>query len=221
MAKVINNRIYLECEIDADGAYFKEIHEVIKLGLDKHVLIWDQSKQEVKNTDKEVFDVHMSMNKINSEGIKIFDRNICIELVKKNLVRTNFIQFGCWKSELSVINEIKSVCEIIWTEEYGEQIEFFAVLNESVEEYLFSNYLDSDGNFKWFNLGLYISDNKESLIFSMSHCGEEIYMFNLNAEEVEKMIFTVEYNDVYVRINRHQLYEHYEKCDIDTIVSEL
>jgi len=39
MAKVINNRIYLECEIDSIDSYKKEMVEVIKLFPDKHVFI--------------------------------------------------------------------------------------------------------------------------------------------------------------------------------------
>lgn len=198
MAKVINNRIYLEY------SYRKEINEVIKQFPDKHVIIWDQSKQEEKLTDDEFFDIYVSMNKIDDKDIKVFDRIIWGNLVANNLNRTKFLQIGCWKSEISLINEIKSVCRILDIEEYGEQIEFFVELDESVREYISNRYLDTNGYIKWFNLVLYSSNDKNSVIFASSHFGEENNILKLSTKEVEKAIATVENNYVYIRINRHQ-----------------
>jgi len=56
------------------------------------------------------------MNKIDDKGVKIFDRVIWANLVANNLHRTKFLQIGCWKSELSLINEIESVCKILGIE---------------------------------------------------------------------------------------------------------
>lgn len=205
MVKVISNRIYLECEDAEIDSYMNEMDKVIRLRLDKHVIIWDQSGLEENNTDGGIFDIYLSMNKLNGCGMKIFDRRIWINLVKINLYRTKFLQVGCWKSQLSLIDEIKSVCEILSIEECGEQIEFFVELSDPVREYVINRYLDSSGNIKWFNFGLYNSSEKKSGIFTSGHFGEENYIFMLNAEEVEKVIATVENNDVYIRINRHQL----------------
>lgn len=204
MAKIVNNRVYLECNINEIDSYSKEIHKVIGMGLDKYVIIWDQSEQEQKTTEDEIFDVYLNMNKINDDGIKIFDRKIWRTLVESNLYRAKFIQIGCWKSELGLIEEIKSVCKISGIEEYGDQIEFFMELNDTTREYIINRFQDANGNIKWFNLVLYSSSDKKSIIFSSSHFGEENYIFELNAQEVEKAIVAVENNDVYVRINRHQ-----------------
>ena len=76
------------------------------------------------------------MNKIDDKGVKVFDRITWANLVADNLKCTNFLQIGIWKSEISLINEIKSVCRILHTEEYGEQIEFFVGLNESAIGYI-------------------------------------------------------------------------------------
>ena len=116
----------------------------------------------------------------------------------------NFLEIDVWKSEIGLIEEIKSACKISGTEEYGEQIELFIELNDMTREYIINRYQDSNGNIKWFNLVLYSSSDKKSVIFASSHFGEENYIFELNAQEVEKAIVTVENNDVYVRINRHQ-----------------
>ncbi len=204
MAKVINNRIYLECEIGSYDSYKKELNEVLKINSDIHVTIWDQSKQEEKFTNDDLFDMCVLMNKIDDEGVKVFDRSIWSNLVVANLNRTKFLQIGCWKSEIGLIYEIESICKIRDVEEYGEQIEFFVESDESVREYIANRYLDTKGHIKWFNLGLYYSHDKDSLIFSSNHFGEENYIFRLNADEVEKSIIAVENNNVYIRINRHQ-----------------
>ena len=100
--------------------------------------------------------------------------------------------------------EKKSICAISSVEEDDNQIEFFVELNESLTDYIINQYLDSNGNIKWFNFYLFSSFEKEDIVFTSSHYGEEIYILRLNAEEVEKAISTVENNDAYVRINRHQ-----------------
>ncbi|NLY42646.1 MAG: hypothetical protein GX066_01470 [Clostridiaceae bacterium] len=204
MAKLINGRIYFECEIGSFDSYSREFDEAMKLFPNVPVTIWDQSKQEEKLTDDELFDVYVLMNKVDGAGVKIFDRSIWADLVKDNLNRTKFAQIGCWKSEIDLVDEIKSACKILDIEEYGEQIEFYVELDESVREYITKRYLNDKGHIKWFNLILYPSGDKNSPIFVSEHFGEENYIFKLSAEEVEKVIDTVKNNHVYIRINRHQ-----------------
>lgn len=205
MVKVINNRVYMECEVGSIDAYMKEFEKIVRLFPDKNILtIWDQSKQEEKLTDDEFYDIYVLIDKIDDTGTKVFDRAIWAKLVAANLNRTQFLQIGCWKSQASLINEIESVCQILRIEEYGDQIEFFVEFDELTREYITNEYLDTKGLIKWFSLGLYSSNDKNSIIFSSSHFGEENYIIGLSAEEVEKAITIVENNHVYIRINRHQ-----------------
>ena len=81
MPKIINNRIYMECELH-DDSYSNEMNKIIELALDKHLIIWDQSEQEKINEEK-LFDIYLSSNKSNEDGIKIFDRHICRNLAPK------------------------------------------------------------------------------------------------------------------------------------------
>jgi hypothetical protein len=205
VVKVINNRVYMECEVGSIDAYMKEFEKIVRLFPDKNILtIWDQSKQEEKLTDDEFYDIYVLIDKIDDTGTKVFDRAIWAKLVAANLNRTQFLQIGCWKSQASLINEIESVCQILRIEEYGDQIEFFVEFDELTREYITNEYLDTKGLIKWFSLGLYSSNDKNSIIFSSSHFGEENYIIGLSAEEVEKAITIVENNHVYIRINRHQ-----------------
>lgn len=203
MAKIINNRIYLECELDNTKSYMNEMEYVISLCLDKHVIIWEQSKQEEKHNKDELFDVYISMNKLDANGAKIFDKSIWPKLVGNIINRSKFLQIGCWKSELNLIDEIKSVSKILYIEENGEQLEFFIELDEPVKELVIRKYLGSNGSIKWFNFGLYCTKEKDSLIFSSSHFGEQYFILTLSTEDVEKMIIAVENNDAFIRINRH------------------
>lgn len=204
MATFINNRIYLECETNSPDSYMNEMMRVIEMGLDKHVIIWDQSRQEEKSSVKDLFDVHVSPCKVDNDGNKVFDRNIWAALVEYNLRRTKFLKIGCWKKEFDLINEVKSACKISGTEEYGEQIGFSLELNDLTKQYLINRYLNSDRNVKWFDLVLYSADDENSCVFISNHYGNENYIFKLTEEEVEKVIITVENNDIYVRINRHK-----------------
>lgn len=213
MVKVIGSRIYLECKIGNLYTYINEMSIITRLGLDKHVIIWDQSRQEEKIADIDTYDIFLSMNKTDEFGRKIFDRRIWINLINNYLHRTKYLHIGCWKSEINVIDEIKSNCKILDIEDYGKQIKFFTELNGATSEYINNRHLNSDGNIKWFNLSLYSSNSERSLILTSSHFGEENYIFELDAGEVEKTITIVENNDIYVRISRHQLFTDEHQCN--------
>lgn len=204
MPKAVNNRIYLECILGDHSSYEKEMRKAIGMNMERAVIIWDQSKQEGNPKNSESYDLYVTMSKIDQAGNKLFDRSIWGSLLSNNLPRAKYIRLGCFKGDIDLIQEMQLVCKIIHTEEYGDQLEHFVEYNEAVKEYLQNRYRNDRGNIKWFNLALFRSFDENVPLFLSEHFGEENYIFELTAEEVEESIKAVEHNDVYIRINYHE-----------------
>lgn len=201
MAIIKNNRIYLECE-DFD-TYDKELMEVINMGLSKYPMIWDQTNMEHEMNGNRFFEVYMTPNKVDVDGNKIFDKSIWVKLVKYIMKKARFAEFGCWKGEHGLIEEIKLNFEILDIEEYGDQISFYVDLEKGNKEYITEDYLDSGGNIKWFIFSLYDNLSNKFTIFNSNHFGEEYCIDKLTEEDIEEILKIVDNNDIYIRINKH------------------
>lgn len=200
MAVRKQNRIYLECR--NYDSYRTEIMEAFDMNDESHVIIWDQTELEEKCEGEELFSLYLTVNKVDDHGNKIFDRTIWIELVKfcwnKGI---KFINFGCWSDQKELVDEARSL-NAIKVEERSEQLEFYYKIGSEIKIHILCNYLDTDGDIKWFNFGLYSELDINVPTFYSAHFGTEYYINDLEKREVEEIISIVEKNNIYVRINR-------------------
>lgn len=94
-----------------------------------------------------------------------------VPLLKYYLKKANGIEFHCWNEEKETISEIQSFqLETM----IGNNITIFkGDKTESLSSYLLTNYLNCNGELKWFTVNLF---NNQQLILHSSHWGTEFYV---------------------------------------------
>ncbi|WP_165000330.1 hypothetical protein, partial [Anaerophilus nitritogenes] len=103
-----------------------------------------------------------------------------------------YVEFGCWKNDTFIINELEKIAKIISIEEYGcDQMSITCMLNEDIMELLSKDFITESGIFKWFELTLLKElhneddEDDDSLILNTRHFGTEYCLYHLTKEQTK------------------------------------
>lgn len=116
---------------------------------------------------------------------------------------SHYIEFSCFDSEETVINEVKDKLENFeLNNTWNNQIWIKGKLNDSVRKLILENYLTDDGKIKWFVIILN-SDDKKSKVFNMAHYGTELYISGLLKEEIKTIEDIFGFNKASISWSEH------------------
>ncbi|MGH4124041.1 MAG: metallophosphoesterase family protein [Clostridium sp.] len=119
--------------------------------------------------------------------------------VMEHFVKTNkYIEFGCWKTDAKIIEELSCNLKNFEKEIMENQIFFKGEINEQAIKILLNDYLE-DGAIKWFDVNLYDEENK--MQFTSSHYGKETYIMEATVEEVGLIKASINEKRVCMRIS--------------------